>query len=114
MTVQFHRGLTTELRTKLALSGLQIEEAEAQKILAGIVAMPSPAQKWITSTVHEILSDEKRHEIMARWTEEHPESSGYPPMFPQEVIRLIDEIDMESPTDTLAKIKSRAQEEMYG
>jgi hypothetical protein len=129
VSVAFHRGLTTELRVKLQMAGLRIEEIDAQRALAGLLtrevdargnpinsndnkrAIRSGAGAWIEKLVEEVLAD--RFKLCREWEERNPGQKPFPPMFAEVVLAEARDFDIEDPMATINKIIELAEGELF-
>lgn len=133
MSVSFHRGLTHELRLKLQLAGIKIEEYDAQAALAGLLtrevdvrgnpikstenqhAIRSSAASIIIKAVDEILASPKRFELMRQWENDHPDTNPFPQSFPEIVIELLEYADEEDMPEKVEEVLILARGELlYG
>lgn len=130
MSVAFHRGLTHELKLKLQLSGIKIEEMDAQRALAGLLtreldnrgnpiksgenqrAIRSGAAGIVERAVDEVLDPSRRHQLMKRWEEDHPQQDPFPQSFPEIVIELLEFAQDEDLPDLKVEILDLARGEL--
>jgi hypothetical protein len=131
MAVAFHRGLTTELRFRVQLAGIRMEEIDAQRALAGLLtrevdnrgnpvksndnkhAVRSGAAVWIDKLVEDVLNDHIR--LQKEWEERNPGQDPFPEMFAEVVLRELRNIDPSEPQSTIEKLIELAEGElMFG
>jgi hypothetical protein len=129
MTVAFHKGLTSELRMRLQLAGLRIEEIDAQRALAGMLtrevdnrgkpvssndnkkAIRSSAARWVEDQVEDVL---KHHiQLTREWEERNPGGKPFPPMFPEVVLEKCRTVDAENIMETIEELITLAEDELF-
>jgi hypothetical protein len=113
---------------QLQLTGLRLDEADAQKALAGLLthtvdprtgkevsdpnkrAIRSEAAAWIEDAVDEVL---RNHiQLQREWEERNPGQEAFPPVFAQVVMTELRNIDEDDPMDTISKLIDLAEQEM--
>lgn len=112
MGAAFHRGLTHELRYRVQLTGLRIEEIDAQRALAGYRLLNSEAQTWVNDAVSRILEPPLNGELMKSWEEDHHNEDPFPPTFAEAVLYELSNIDMSAPEATIIKLIAAAKAEL--
>lgn len=127
MSISFHKGLTDKLKMTLQMTGLRIEEIDAQRALAGHLVVDaktgkpstgnegkviySEAAKWVREAVTEVL--ENNLALTREWENNNPESKPFKPMFAEEVLRVLQEIDSENFMETVNQLREMAEEELW-
>ena len=127
MSASFHRGLTDALKMRLQLTGLRLEEEDAQHALAGWLvvdaktgkpigdskAIMSDAALWVREAVSQVLADNLR--LTREWEERNPGIKPFADMLVEKILRVIAEMDPDNPMETINKIKDMAETElMFG
>lgn len=121
--ISFHKGLTSELRRRMQLTGVQIDDAVAQGILRGDAMLvdkqyDSSALRDLRimaiENASDILNTELRFELMREWEQEHPDDDPFPQPLALQILHIIEVADPEDAVDTLAAVLRLVKNELYG
>jgi hypothetical protein len=114
LSVNFHRGLSHELKFRLQLAGMRIDETDAQRYLAGnYKGLAGYPVKWVQIFVDNAVGDpEIKQQLMKDWESDNPEKKPFSPLFAEVVLTLLRNIDVEDPTFTIEQLISLAEGEL--
>lgn len=112
MSVSFHRGLTHALKLRTQMAGVRIDEADAQRALAGKAIVTGEFWHKILAMVTYILDNETRQQLMKEWESENPNKKPFPPLFAEKVLEKLRNINQDDPGETIAELIALAEGEL--
>jgi hypothetical protein len=112
MAVAFHRGLSHELKYRLQLAGVRIEEIDAQRALAGKPIVTGAPWTWIDSYLERIFDPSRKQQLMLQWENDNPDKKPFPPLFAEVVLNTLRSLDPDNVEATVARLIELAEGEL--